>query len=362
VSETPVKYSRLGPRARRAQGFISMARIKNSLWLGPDHLMNVERAWMNEEYKRFYFRDIQAITIQGTDGAAIWNWIFGSLAAASAGLFGFLAWRSDTPVAQKAWLITGGIISAVCLVRLLLNWLRGPTCICRLRTAVQTVELPSLGRTKAARQALARLEPLLAQTQGLLSAEAIGRLVSGPAETPAPAPHPARPPSPVLPPASGEVHEALFGALILDAAVGLFKHIQPVWHSYFMLSSALLILVSGLGLTAIVRQHDTAISAGVRRLTVIACTGVLAILFGIFIYGFADRTMYTIRHPGQFPSHIDFYALWGFKEISLGVDIVELALGVAGLAMTLAYRRRLATHPPPSAGATKSPERPALTP
>ena len=63
MSEPPFKYRRLPGRGRRKQGLVFLAAAHSSLWLGPDHLLSVDRIWMNEEYKRFYFRDVQAITV-----------------------------------------------------------------------------------------------------------------------------------------------------------------------------------------------------------------------------------------------------------------------------------------------------------
>jgi len=44
-----------------------------------------------------------------------------------------------------------------------------------------------------------------------------------------------------------------------------------------------------------------------------------------------------VEHEGQLPTHIDFYAMDGFKQASLVADVLELALGVAGLILVLMY-------------------------
>jgi hypothetical protein len=54
-------------------------------------------------------------------------------------------------------------------VPLLINNLLGPSCVCHLRTAVQTEELSSLNRLRRARKLLNRIRPLIAAAQGELS-------------------------------------------------------------------------------------------------------------------------------------------------------------------------------------------------
>src|SRR4030088_1939833 len=36
----------------------------STLWIGPDHLLSVRKGRFAEEYRRFYFSDIQAIVLQ----------------------------------------------------------------------------------------------------------------------------------------------------------------------------------------------------------------------------------------------------------------------------------------------------------
>jgi hypothetical protein len=45
------------------------------------------------------------------------------------------------------------------------NWLRGPTCICHLKTAVQTENLPSLNRVKNIQKILGMLKPKIEKAQ-----------------------------------------------------------------------------------------------------------------------------------------------------------------------------------------------------
>ena len=144
-------------------------RAASTLWLGEDHLLGVVSHGFSEEYKRFYFRDIQAIIIRKTDGGRIGNIIL--LALAVPALIAAL-------VSSAGFNIFWFIVTGIFLLFVLLNTLGGPTCVCHLRTAVQTDSLPSLGRIRRARKVLARLRPLIAEAQGQLDpAEIPARMV-----------------------------------------------------------------------------------------------------------------------------------------------------------------------------------------
>src|SRR5258705_1653832 len=105
------------------------------LYLGADHLLQVFSTGFTETYKRFYFRDIQGITIRKTIAGKIVNAVLGTI------VFAFAAWALST--SDTAALIVGSIAAFLaCLLGINMAW--GPTCTCYLRTAVQNEKLPSL--------------------------------------------------------------------------------------------------------------------------------------------------------------------------------------------------------------------------
>jgi hypothetical protein len=354
MSETPVQYRRLPGRGRR--GWLVMS-ARCSLWLAPDHLLALESVGVNEEYKRFYFRDIQSITIEQTRTALLWNCVLGVLAVCIGVLF-YAFSESAGPGAGAAFLVTGGIISGLCLLFLIVSFLRGPSCICRIKTAVQTEALTALNRTHAAQKALAIIKPLIEQAQGTLSA---GQAVNPVEPVPVSALQPATPrpvvPQPIPAPqaASGNewrVHIGLFAALVLDALVGFVSHLYPHWRLYFTCSSLLLLGISALSITALVRQRAAMMSDALKSLTVVTFAWNIVVLCGVFVYGFIARITYTITHQGQLPTHIDFYSLYGFPIAALVSDVVELALGVAGLILTsmhISSRTKAGPAPAPEA-------------
>lgn len=136
----------------RSSGFFNIA----TLWEADDHLLLVESSRISETYRRFFYRDIQAIVICETKTGLIVNavlivigFIFGGAALAG------------TPETAAIF----GTLSGLFFLGVLINTLRGPTCRCTLRTAVQTQKLPSLNRVPRARKILSRLQPQIAAAQ-----------------------------------------------------------------------------------------------------------------------------------------------------------------------------------------------------
>jgi hypothetical protein len=163
-------YQRLArPRLRR-QRFLAVVATRASLWLGKDHLLVIDSTGYTEEYKRFYFRDIQAIAVVATRRRAMWNIAFAvMLVPALAGLISELT----RPEPTSALAVTLGIFSGLLAIPLLINNLSGPACRSYLRTAVQTEELPPLNRIRRAQRILARIRPLIEAAQGSLAPEEV---------------------------------------------------------------------------------------------------------------------------------------------------------------------------------------------
>jgi hypothetical protein len=163
-------YKRL-TRARARSTFAVAFMSRSSLWLGEDHLLGVDSNGYTETYKRFYFRDIQAITIRATKRRVVWNWILGILAAFCLARCNFGSLLKSQPDVQTIVFLCIAIF--VFGIPLLLNNLFGRTCVCQLRTAVQVEELPSLCRVRQARKILEKIQPLIAAAQGQLTAEEV---------------------------------------------------------------------------------------------------------------------------------------------------------------------------------------------
>jgi hypothetical protein len=130
---------------------------KYTLWQGSDHLLHIYSRMGVEDYKRFYFNDIQAIITRKTAVAKVQNFLLGFFLAVFIVL---------TILIEGRWSAFCGIVAGLILIFLWFNLLRGTTCETKLMTAVQTEKLHSLHRFKNTFKVLDRLRRLIEQSQG----------------------------------------------------------------------------------------------------------------------------------------------------------------------------------------------------
>jgi hypothetical protein len=125
-------------------------------YLGSDHILLVDVSDFRESYRRCFLRDIQAISFRPTlVGRAI------NAVLAVPVILSLLAVLLNP--AENGW-VWGGI-GGVFLFFLGVNTVMGPTCVCSIRTPVQTLRLGSVGRVRALRRFLARVRPLIEGAQ-----------------------------------------------------------------------------------------------------------------------------------------------------------------------------------------------------
>jgi len=179
-------YRRLTWRSRRPTR-IALAVPRTTLLFGDDHILKVDSTLFAESYKRFFFRDIQSITIKTNRRREIWNIVLGPLLAILV-----LERLLDTG-AGNALAATVTITALLSAVLLVINNLCGATCDVRIQTAVQADTLPPLSRVKRANQALELIRPLIIQAQGQLTPEETLARVRELAAPPVPKPAPTGP-------------------------------------------------------------------------------------------------------------------------------------------------------------------------
>lgn len=150
-------YTRLPGKGLRREGFVALTRTWCTLWLANDHVLSVDNHVFSEDYKRFYFRDIQAIVLAKTRRGTVWNILLGTLTA----IWLLIMFAQDSMEARIAWLI----VAVIFLILLGINILRGPTCACQIITAVHQETLPSLNRIRTAEKALAILRQRIRAAQ-----------------------------------------------------------------------------------------------------------------------------------------------------------------------------------------------------
>jgi hypothetical protein len=85
MPKAPKEYQRLPGRGSLVEGnrWLAVTRSLCTVWMARDHLLLISRTGYTETYKRFYFRDIQAVIIRKTATAFVWNIVLMILALAS---------------------------------------------------------------------------------------------------------------------------------------------------------------------------------------------------------------------------------------------------------------------------------------
>ena len=152
---------------RRLPGIGSGAFETVRLYLASDHLLQVSTSGFRETYRRFYFREIQLLALRDSMHGRVWNGVWGFLAFLPA----LVALQVNIPATRVIWWGLAGIF----LLLLAINIARGPTCVCQVRTAVQTRTLASLNRLRKASKVIGQLRPLIEAAQGALPRDEIAR-------------------------------------------------------------------------------------------------------------------------------------------------------------------------------------------
>ena len=127
-----------------------------SLWVGRDHLLHIATGIFVEDYKRFYFRDIQFLIVHKSNSWLVWNFVLLFLAFVSA-MITFAFGDIERLVA--------GIITILLIMTVLISFIRGPGCVCYIQTAVQKHRLRSISRIMKAQKIMDSLKPIIHRSQ-----------------------------------------------------------------------------------------------------------------------------------------------------------------------------------------------------
>ena len=142
---------------RRLPGVKRSPIRKATLWLAADHILSIDSNRFTEDYKRYYFKDIQAIIVRQTTGTTAIGKALDVAFAIALALLAFTAWRIPSRGAA--------IVAGLLLIGYLLFRAPGPFCTCHLITAVSQDRLPSLKRLRNAEKTLRILQPLIEEAQ-----------------------------------------------------------------------------------------------------------------------------------------------------------------------------------------------------
>lgn len=312
---------------------------RDTAWMGPDHLLIVESTGFSETYKRFYYRDIQAVTILKTRKALIVNSVLFAL------ITGLTVWGIHlypghlSPVSVFLWIISG-----VMGIYLIFNLPQGASCQVWIHTRVQKEKIRSLFGTRVAKKALRRLVPAIEQAQGRLSDESAktvrNRVHAGIAKKPSPG-------QPAEKPATLAWHRLLFPGTVI---AGCLAGISIVYRSPFLLAFLSIWLMAGLAVAVIASalQSRTDLGRGVRRISWMTAGGYLLVL-GI---GYAEMMVYWITmaarlNPFQTQNQWEMMKLYARMDVTgnpvlLAMNLIQAAvliiLGITG--GWLFYRHR----------------------
>ncbi|MBW1705088.1 MAG: hypothetical protein JRJ86_07960 [Deltaproteobacteria bacterium] len=305
----------------------------NTLWLGADHVLSIDSKRVSEDYKRFYYTDIQSVVTRNTIRGKIQNLFLGLFC----GLLTLLA-----ALIGGSWVIFFGIMAGLFFLILLFNCLLGPTCECHLKTAVQTEKLPSLHRLRYVRKAMDRLRPLIEQAQGTLTSEAIeenalkeSRQAASPSDS-----GKARK---ALRHEHGSFHAILFCLLL---AWGLFAGIFIFYNhvALTLLSSAITMATGVFMIIALVKQHDSDMKDSVRAITWTTLGFVCLDFFLSYILFFVT----AVKHPEAIRNQWELFK--AFSSLSpmdspwlMGITVFSVVcsfiLGISGLILLKGFQQ-----------------------
>jgi hypothetical protein len=151
-----IKYKRL---VGSSKGML----VRNSLWLGDDHLLAVRSSGYIENYARFYLKDIGGLVWRRTN-----RWLIVALIQGILILLMMLAAASTYDGTFNAMAVFLLIIGSPVLFAFLWNLFRGPSCSCQIITPLGPTDLDAVGRVKDVEKLLLKIRPLVTQAQGSL--------------------------------------------------------------------------------------------------------------------------------------------------------------------------------------------------
>jgi hypothetical protein len=320
----------------------------HTLWQGSDHLLQIYSRFGAEDYKRYYFDDIQAIITRKTGSGRIQNIVL----AALSGLFCLFAVTSG-----GGWSLFHAIIAAAIGLVLLINVLRGPTCETVLLTAVQAEKLHSLHRLKKTEPVMNRLRSIIERRQGRINPARFDQQPlssSGPRSVGSAGSAIRR--SPIAQkPERGRVHLCLFALLVADGLIAVIGFMLT--HvALTLLGSAVTMLLGICVVVALVKQHESNLKRPLRTLTWLA----LGYVCFSFIAGYIASMGIAFRHPEILRNQWELFKLFSSatpweSPLIMTVNIIAISgaavIGIPGLFMLKNSRQtvpRASAMPTPS--------------
>jgi len=265
-------YKRLPGRKRH----FLFGHVSHALWMGDDHLLWLQGSFFSESYKRFHYRDIQALVIQPDRRWKMQGLFTGLFTLAALGLT-FHWGKTELEKVVILWLFAWPFP-----LSFLVNLVKGPTCRAHLRTAIHAQKLPSLQRLRTASKAVEILKARIRQEQGILAEERWRALAEKARARPAGAkafPVPPAGPKPGKVSKASRLHALLFALLLVDASWTALD----LWQSHPAITLVNMLLSLALGfLTVSVLVHQKRSGTGGRSASVVwAAMGFLCVVYAL---------------------------------------------------------------------------------
>jgi len=320
-------YSRL-PGVRR--GLIRKA----SLWEGTDHLLSVKGTRFSEQYRRFYYRDIQALILhRRARSGSIGVWLLAIALCVLFALLGSLAITAPRLLHYSYWIINS--LFFLFLVYRLIVSLKY-SCRCYIQTAVTWEELPSLYRWKNAQKALNRIRARITESQGEFAADPqtlAEEAVTLASSQTAPSARRKTEELETIPATTTSMNLALLGCIaLLVIAAFLFWHMdataQSATHSGVIVANVLLTLTAGAGFSfALFRIYKIRALHSLRNF-LLAALG----LIGLHVYfSTIFSRLYSQPDPVSMALNSPAFRHW----FSLIDGSFSLLFGIFGLALVV---------------------------
>ncbi|MBI9076892.1 MAG: hypothetical protein JEZ02_15905 [Desulfatibacillum sp.] len=309
----------------------------SQLWMGPDHLLSVTTHFVEEQYKRFFYKDIQAIIIKPTITGIIWLVI--ALLIALFSLWGILFFD----IYGLLWILLPTAFFIAFMI------FQKGTCKCWIKTSAQCEALPSVKYRRRARKLIEKVRPFIESAQGgAFNPETLTTYASSPGlASPnfAPGNQVSGGKSDTQPVEGNlkkvrQYHKPLYVLTLITGVLTLMEY----WFDGVALSIVTMPFTFALWILlviALVRQAGPGVSSGLKNLT--WANGIFNLL--ILLVGYIVVVTMVIKNPEIGNNQwLMFKAVAEFSPhdspLANGINIFHMAgsvfLGVIGLVMALA--------------------------
>ena len=324
---------------RRLPGWHTGLFTRDSLWSADDHILLVQSSGYVERYRRYYFKDIQGITVIPTPRSYRLALAIGTPLL----LVAVVAVTSIAKMIQPEWAIFGGIFGMPLLLGFVVNWVRGKSCRTTVYTAVADINLTPLSRLRPTLRAVTRIAELVDICQGPLDRTRLNLVAEGPAAN-------------ILHRKTHVDRSAKRGALAYGRSPDVAGELKAKQSTLWLASLGVAELLQGLAALALlligggaVRQAtffvllilsllaaSMGLARGGRPLKyggIVALSHTLVVGLGTYVAFYAAVISNAMKHPASTPDFTFTNAL----EPTLPVTKIVLTMSVAGSLLLFIY-------------------------